>query len=93
MAPFDQWSAIQLQKSLRTARQRLLQTLLIDARKASGLTQWDVAAALGKPQSFVAKYENGERRIDVVEFVDIAAALNISTTEILSKIAASHDGS
>jgi hypothetical protein len=46
MAPFDQWSAIQLQKSLRTARQRLLQTLLIDARKASGLTQWDVAAAL-----------------------------------------------
>jgi transcriptional regulator with XRE-family HTH domain len=62
-------------KSLRTPRQELLQSLLADARKAKGMTQTDVAKVLGKPQSFVAKYENGERRIDVIEFVDIAAAL------------------
>jgi transcriptional regulator with XRE-family HTH domain len=77
-----------MQKSLRGARQQLLQSLLIEARKAKGVTQADLAVALGKPQSFVAKYENGERRIDVVEFVDIAAALGISTMEILSQIEA-----
>lgn len=55
------------------------------------MTQADVAAALDEPQSVVAnyKYENGERRIDVVEFVDIAAALSISTESILKKIESS----
>ncbi len=73
-------------KSLRTPRQRQLQALLVDTRKAKDMTQADVAAALGKPQSFVAKYENGERRIDVVEFVDIAAALGVMPAEILAHI-------
>ncbi|QSR17262.1 helix-turn-helix domain-containing protein [Novosphingobium sp. KA1] len=75
-----------MQKSLRTPRQILLQSLLVEARKAKGLTQAELAAALNKPQSFVAKYENGERRIDVVEFVDIAAVLGISTTDLLARI-------
>lgn len=77
-----------MQKSLRTPRQQFLLSLLVKARKSKGLTQADVAAALGKPQSFVAKYENGERRIDVVEFVDIAAALGVSTVAILEQIEA-----
>lgn len=75
-----------MQKSLRTPRQQLFLSLLVEARKAKGLTQADLAAALGKPQSFVAKYENGERRIDVVEFVDIAAALKVSTSDLLIRI-------
>lgn len=75
-----------MQKSLRTPRQMLLQSLLVEARKANGLTQAELAEALGKPQSFVAKYENGERRIDVVEFVDITSALGVSAENILSKI-------
>ncbi|WP_062785577.1 helix-turn-helix domain-containing protein [Novosphingobium capsulatum] len=75
-----------MQKSLRTPRQILLQSLLVEARKAKGLTQADLADALGKPQSFVAKYENGERRIDVVEFVDITAVLGIATSDLLTKI-------
>ncbi|WP_443018981.1 helix-turn-helix domain-containing protein [Sphingomonas sp.] len=54
--------------------------------KAKGLTQAELADALGKPQSFVAKYENGERRIDVVEFVDITAALGVSTAGLLARI-------
>jgi transcriptional regulator with XRE-family HTH domain len=40
---------------------------LRSARKAAGLTQADVAAALGQPQSFVSKCESGERRIDPIE--------------------------
>lgn len=75
-----------MQKSLRTPRQILLQSLLVEARKATGLTQAELADALGKPQSFVAKYENGERRIDVVEFVDITAVLGIPASDLLSKI-------
>lgn len=75
-----------MQKSLRTPRQILLQSLLVEARKAKGLTQAELADSLGKPQSFVAKYENGERRIDVVEFVDITAVLDISTSDLLAKI-------
>jgi transcriptional regulator with XRE-family HTH domain len=50
------------------------------------MTQADVAKALGKLQSFVAKYENGERRIDVVEFVDIAAALGVVSGDILAQV-------
>ena len=73
-------------KSLRTPRQELLQSLLADARKAKGMTQADVAKVLGKPQSFVAKYENGERRIDVIEFVDIAAALGVVPGDILAQV-------
>lgn len=80
-----------MQKSLRTPRQQLLLILLVEARKERNLTQADVAAALGKPQSFVAKYENGERRIDVVELVDIAAALNISSADILAQIESATD--
>lgn len=75
-----------MQKSLRTPRQILLQSLLVEARKAKGLTQGELADALGKPQSFVAKYENGERRIDVVEFVDITAVLGIAANDLLAKI-------
>lgn len=73
-------------KSLRTPRQRRLQALLIEARKAKDLTQADVAAMLGKPQSFVAKYENGERRIDVIEFVDIVAVLDVLPADILGRL-------
>lgn len=75
-----------MQKSLRTPRQILLQSLLVEARKVKGLTQAELAEALNKPQSFVAKYENGERRIDVVEFVDITAALGVSTADLLARI-------
>lgn len=75
-----------MQNSLRTPRQILLQTLLVEARKAKGLRQAELAEALNKPQSFVAKYENGERRIDVVEFVDITAALGVSTADLLARI-------
>lgn len=76
-----------MKKSLRTPRQLLLQSLLVEARKTGGMTQAELAAALGKPQSFVAKYENGERRIDVTEFVDITAALGVSCADLLVRLA------
>ncbi|WP_367118796.1 helix-turn-helix domain-containing protein [Mesorhizobium sp.] len=61
-------------------------THLISLRKAKGLTQEQVAEKLGRPQSFVAKYEGGERRLDVIEFLDVTAALGADPCEILSGI-------
>jgi transcriptional regulator with XRE-family HTH domain len=58
-------------------RYALLRELLIAERLRVGLTQIDVAARLRKPQSYVSKYERGERRLDIVEFFDVARALGI----------------
>ena len=73
-------------KSLRSPRQRRLLELLAQARKAKHMTQARVAAKLGKPQSFVAKYETGERRLDVVEFLDVAEAIGIDPATVLRKL-------
>ena len=55
-----------------------LMAILISARRQTGLTQGEVARRLGKPQSYVSKYETGERRLDLVEFCAISTALDIS---------------
>jgi transcriptional regulator with XRE-family HTH domain len=60
--------------------------VLVGARKHVGLTQVEVAARLGKPQSYVSKFENKERRIDIVEFVAIARALGCSPTELFGEV-------
>lgn len=62
-------------KTLRSSRHQLLQELLIKKRTAAGLTQEALARRLGRPQSFVSKYETGERRLDLVEFLEIAEAV------------------
>jgi transcriptional regulator with XRE-family HTH domain len=51
---------------------RALLNTLKQARKAAGLTQAQVARKLSKPQSFVSKFESGERRIDFVELQYLA---------------------
>lgn len=51
------------------------------------MTQTALAQMLGKPQSYVSKYESGERRLDVVEFVDICKALDIDPNRIVSLLA------
>ncbi len=56
---------------------------MIRARKQAGLTQQELAARLKRPQSFVAKYEGGERRLDVVEFVTVAQAIEADPLRII----------
>ncbi len=63
-----------------------LQHLLIKARRANGLKQSEVAARLQVPQSFVSKYERGERRLDVIEFLQVAQSLELDACELLMKI-------
>jgi transcriptional regulator with XRE-family HTH domain len=57
---------------------------MLGARKAAGLTQHALALRLKRPQSFVAKYEGGERRLDVVEFITIARALDADPLKLLA---------
>ncbi|MGP2517594.1 helix-turn-helix domain-containing protein [Yersinia sp. 2545 StPb PI] len=59
---------------------------LRDQRIAKGITQDSLASALGRPQSFIAKVENGERRLDVVEFVHIAKLLGVKVEDVLGRI-------
>jgi len=73
-------------KSLRSPNQKRLQGLLIRTRKARKLTQWDVAQKLGRPQSFVSKYESGERLLDVIEFIDVARAMGVDPIALLSEL-------
>ena len=60
--------------------------MLIEARTRAGMTQHELAQHLGKPQSFVSKYERRERRLDVPEFIEFARAIGISATVLLGKI-------
>jgi hypothetical protein len=55
----------------------------VRARKAARVTQASLAETLGRPQSFVAKYESGERRLDVAEFVGIARAIGADPLKLL----------
>lgn len=73
-------------KSLRTPEHQRLVSLLIAAREKAGITQQELADRLGRPQSFVAKYEGGERRIDVVEFLFISHALGIDPARTVREV-------
>jgi len=63
-----------------------LRRLLRQARIDSGLTQAALAARLDRPQSWIAKIENSERRIDVIEFLDIAEALDCDAGALLERL-------
>lgn len=77
-------------KSLRTTEHKRLIDLLIAAREKAGMTQQQLADRLGKPQSYIAKYEGGERRIDVVEFINIARSLNFDPARAVREVSAKY---
>lgn len=59
---------------------------LVLARSRAALKQADVAQRLSKPQSFVSKYERGERRLDVIEFLAVCRVLQADAAEIIDKV-------
>jgi transcriptional regulator with XRE-family HTH domain len=60
--------------------------VLVEARKGAELSQEELARRLRRSQSFIAKIEVGERRLDVLEFIEIARALNRDPSELLSHV-------
>ena len=75
-----------LRKTLRTRGHRTLIEILVEARKEAGLTQRDLAARLRRPNSFVGRMEAGERRVDVIEFIEIAKALGCNPSELFRRL-------
>ena len=70
-------------------RERLsakLREVLIAARKAKGMSQLDLAEALGRTQTFVSNYERGERRVGLVDFILIVRALGEDPTGMLRRL-------
>ena len=64
-------------------RRETLRRELRAARLRAGLRQVDVAAALGRPQSYVAKVERGERRIDLIETLDLCHVVNLDPNTLI----------
>ena len=73
-------------RSVFSRKYKRFRELVVGARKQAGLTQAELARKLGKPQSFVSKYELGERRLDVVEFLEVASALGFEPEVLIKKL-------
>ena len=75
-------------KTIRSKGQEAFCQALVDARIKSGLSQKELAVKLRHHQSFVARVESGERRIDVVELVVLARAIGFDPFEVLAMVEA-----
>jgi transcriptional regulator with XRE-family HTH domain len=75
-----------LATTLGSKRHKALIDLLIGKREAAGMTQADLAARLGQYQSFVARLESGQRRVDVVEFIELAEMLGFDPAKAISAL-------
>ena len=77
-----------MRKSLATNNQKYLVNLLRQIREEAGLRQTDVATRLNQPQSFVSKYELGERRLDLLELERVCSACQIDLVEFVRRYVA-----
>lgn len=75
-----------MQSSRFDPRYKKFQELLRQYRQMRKLTQLQLAEQLERPQSFVAKYESGERRLDLIEFLQVAEVLDIDLTRFIQQL-------
>ena len=78
-----------MSRTLQSPRHESLRALLVERRKAARLSQATVAASLGRYQSFIANVESGQRRVDVVEFIELAEAIGFDPCKALKRVARS----
>jgi len=74
-----------MDKSIFTPEQEALQQVLRQIRLGAGLRQEDLAQRLHEPQSFVSKYESGERRLDLIELRQIGLAVGVTLLELVRR--------
>ncbi|MCY3811513.1 MAG: helix-turn-helix transcriptional regulator [Gammaproteobacteria bacterium] len=74
-----------MDRSIYSERRNRLRELLRDIRTEAGLRQVDLAQRLDQPQSFVSKYEAGERRLDIVELEQVCIACGVSLASFVSR--------
>ncbi len=73
-------------KTLSSDLYRDFLPLMRDVRISAKLSQVELAQRLGRPQSFVSKYESGERRLDVIEFIVICQAIGVDPEKLIKKL-------
>lgn len=74
-------------KGIHDERYRALIEVLVGERKRLGLSQQNLADRVGLPQQVVSRFEIGDRRLDMVEFIDIAGALGLSAVTLIKDVA------
>lgn len=73
-------------KTIFGGEHRHLVAVLVEARQASGLTQAELAARVGKDQSFVSIIERGQRRVDVLEFIALSRAMRMDPSALFEGV-------
>ncbi len=63
-----------------------LRRILLERRLKADMSQAELATRLGMPQSFVSKYEKGERRLDALELIEIAEAIGCKAEGIVTEL-------
>jgi transcriptional regulator with XRE-family HTH domain len=76
-----------MSSTLGSARHEAIWTFLIKKRNKAGLSQYEVARRLGRWQSYVARVESGQRRLDLVELMAFADALEFDIRELVRHVA------
>ena len=82
----ETFSRAAMSKSVFTSEYEVFLDVLVKLRKSAGLTQWELADRLGKPQSFISKSERGERRLDVIELLTIIEAVGADPCTVMRQI-------
>lgn len=83
---------VQVPKSVFSGDYQAFLRMLVEARKATGMRQHELAAALDIDQGTISKIERGVRRIDLVEFVAVAEALGIDPLDFVGRYLAAREG-
>ena len=71
--------------SMHSQKYQIFREMLVDARLKSGLTQMELAQKINKPQSYVSKYERGERRLDFTEFIEVVIAFKMNINVFIER--------
>lgn len=75
-----------VKKNIRLNQQKKLLVLLRGVRVETGLTQSELASRLGTDQTFISKYESGERRLDILELREVCQAIDIDFLTFIRKL-------
>jgi transcriptional regulator with XRE-family HTH domain len=75
-----------LSKAITSKRYERFCDLIVEERRRAKLTQAEVARLLRKHQSYVSKYESAERRLDVLEFLEVAEAIGFDPAKLIRKL-------
>ena len=73
-------------RTLGRPRHEALRGFIVEQREQAGLTQHEVSARLDRPQSFIASIETGQRRVDVVELLDLAKAIGFDPHDAVRRL-------